>query len=67
MQRRTQIATLIAATAVMLLAGGCNKKAAPMPEGKLSAALALDQLGGGRFDPAVLAGKKVIVNFWSPR
>jgi|GEM_PF-6630651 len=28
--------------------------------------LALPQLYGGTFDPAALAGKKVIVNFWSP-
>jgi hypothetical protein len=50
---------------VLGAAGGC-RRAQDLPAGDVIADLSLPQLGGGRFDPASVRGKKVLLNFWSP-
>ena len=58
---------LLAAAVVFALAAGSCKKSGPKPpEGDIAASLALPLLGGGTYDPAQLAGKRVLLNFWRP-
>ena len=62
-----RIAPGLVALALLLPFASCKKSAPPIPEGSMTFTLALPELYGGDYDPAVLAGKKVIVNFWSPK
>jgi hypothetical protein len=48
------------------IGAGCNR-GAPLPTAAQPLALlTLPTLGGERFDPGGLAGRVVVVNFWSP-
>jgi hypothetical protein len=66
-QRCQRIGLLVVAAAMTFwgLNGGCRRSPAP-PAGDVIAELGLPQLDGTIYDPAVLRGKKVLLNFWSP-
>ena len=62
-RRRALVGALAALTALAL--GGCRGPVELPAPGAL-AQLARPTLAGPAFDPGALAGKVVVVNFWSP-
>jgi hypothetical protein len=53
---------------LLVLAAACSKeRSGPDVSGmEVSPHLALPTADGGRFDPASLGGKRVLINFWTP-
>lgn len=62
-----RVASLALVFAVATAVLACQRRTpAPLPSADPLPLLARDQLTGGRLDVARLAGKTVVVNFWSP-
>jgi len=63
-----KLARAVAVVALVAAAASCRpERSAPLPTASEPLSLlALPTLAGGTFDPASLAGKVVVVNFWSP-
>ncbi len=56
------------AALVIVLAGGFGRDPRAVPsmlEGRPAPMFTMDDLGGNRFELSALAGKKVVLNFWS--
>jgi thiol-disulfide isomerase/thioredoxin len=60
-----QFARVVVLLAAISLAAAC-KKSLPLPEGDVTAALALPTVADASFDPATLKGKPTLVMFASP-
>jgi thiol-disulfide isomerase/thioredoxin len=60
-----QFARVVVLLAAISLAAAC-KKSLPLPEGDVTAALALPTVADASFDPATLKGKPTLVLFASP-
>lgn len=57
----------MAAWMAVCVLGACTRNhGEPPPRGNISGKLALPLLQGGTFDPESLAGKRVLLTFWSP-
>ena len=67
MSSRTVLLLSVVALAGLASASGACKRDEPLPStDRPLAVLEKSLLGGGTLDTAALAGKVVLVNFWSP-